>query len=88
MVADMGFLNAKVSGEINLPADQMDLQIKAAVTQIPKTASGEEDATLRALTCGEIPVNVKGSLAAPVIRPAMGTFLKDQVKCQAGKAHR
>ncbi len=82
MIADLGFMNVQVAGDINLPEDALDLKLTAAVTQVPKTSTGEDDPAFKDLSCGEIPVAVRGTTASPSIRPDIGGFLKGQAKCR------
>ncbi|MEM7281386.1 MAG: AsmA family protein [Pseudomonadota bacterium] len=82
MIADLGFMNVQVAGDINLPEDALDLKLTAAITQVPKTPSGEDDPAFKDLSCGEIPVAVRGTTASPSIRPDIGGFLKGQAKCR------
>ena len=82
MIADLGFMNVQVAGDIDLPQDALDLKLTAAITQVPKTSTGEADPAFKDLSCGEIPVAVRGSTASPSIRPDIGGLLKSQAKCR------
>ncbi len=85
LFAELPFMQLRGAGKVDLAAATLDYSLTARVLERPESLAGASEAELADFTEAVIPLKITGPLAAPSVKPDVGSLVRQRVEQEVKK---